>query len=248
MPRPIDDREYVNLVSSLMEGLADALPAPGAEADGDTLRPGCKDLRELERAVAFAGSAMAASKSSTFVVAALLCSLRDVVLDFVEGPGRATVADLFEWLTVVALDAYANARALSAIEKMREQLEHGMPVVMASPEVPAAFLIAAPGEPELDSVFGRMILSAVRVGAQSLIVEATGLADQVAAGAIAAVRRFMNHRKIQGHAEVVVVGLSSEAEPVWKDAAAGTAIHFENRYEDALVRAQKRAGYQLVKR
>lgn len=248
MPHPVDDREYVNLVSSMMEGLADALPVPGSEPDGNTLRPGCKDLRELERAVAFAGSAMAASRSSAYAVAALLCSLRDVVLDFVEPPCSHTVADLFEWLTVVALDAYANARAISAVERVREQLEQGMPVVMASPEVPAVFLIAAPGEPELDSIFGRVILSAVRVGAKSVVVEATGLSDQVAAGTIAAVRRFSNHRKIQGHVEVIIVGLSSEAEPVWKDAAASTAIHCENRYEDALVRAQKRAGYQLVKR
>ena len=49
---------------------------------------------------------------------------------------------LFEWLTTVALDAFASSGMQSLRERHAEQLENGTPVIEVVPKVPAVFPVA----------------------------------------------------------------------------------------------------------
>src|SRR5207248_1031307 len=126
-----------------------------------------------------AGASLSASGLSGFDVAALVLALRDAVLEFATDDWASAISDVFEWLVVIALDAFATAGSMSAAEKAAEQLEAGTPVVLVTPEVPAVLLVGAPRGDAIDSILARALLLVVRVGAPTLVLDVSGLADQV---------------------------------------------------------------------
>jgi hypothetical protein len=204
-------------MSSIIEGFELALP--DADASGAPLVPGSHAARELEKAVSFAGASLASAGLSGFDVAAAMLGLRDVLVAYVDEPEASRVRAVFEWLTIIALDSHGSATAMSATERMREQLERGTPVVAVVPEVPAVFLVGAPDSAGLDSIFARLMLLVVRVGATSVIIDTTGLDDAAEPALVEAVGRFLGHRKVAGAVEALAVGLDDEQIAVWRHRA-----------------------------
>lgn len=164
--RAVEAKVHAGLMVPMIEALAVAVTGGAAE-----LRAGRPLVRELERACSFTGARMATTGSSGFDVAAALISLRDATIEFAEADHAVALGELFEWLVVVALDAYASAGTQSVRERAAEQLEQGMPVVLITPEVPAVFLIGDPGSQVLDSVLARSLLLVVGSGARTLILD-----------------------------------------------------------------------------
>src|SRR5262245_5923020 len=123
-------------VASLVEALTEATQG----VDSDSLRPGSDATRELERSAAFLGAQFASEGATGFDVAALLLELREVVAGMTAASDQASLTRLFEWLTVVALDGFANSGLQSLREQITEQLEQGTPVVEILPKVPAVLL------------------------------------------------------------------------------------------------------------
>jgi hypothetical protein len=246
-------REHVAIVSGLVEALAHA-----TAAGPDQLRPGSRALRDLEKATAFVGASFAAGRAhdqvagvpaTGFEVAALLLSLRDAVLEHADIELRDAVVALFEWLTILALDAFASAGKRAATERAAEQLEAGTPVLLLTPEIPAVFLVGAPPIDVLDSVFGRAMLLVVRVDAASLVIDATGLADAGAPPVLLALERLLAHRRL-GAVELVVVGLPAEASERWAGMARsqGVTVRPFERFDAALTHAAGRAGLTIIRR
>ncbi|HEY0255077.1 MAG TPA: hypothetical protein VGC41_26300, partial [Kofleriaceae bacterium] len=91
-------------VANLLETLTEATHG-GAAA----LQPGSDATRELERSAAFLGAQFASEGATGFDVAALLLEFRDVVAGIFPAVDSAALTRTFEWLTVVALDAFATA-------------------------------------------------------------------------------------------------------------------------------------------
>jgi hypothetical protein len=236
--------EHAAMARGLVEGLADAV-ASGP----DQLRPGSPALRDLEKATAFAGASLAAGGSTGFEVAALLLALRDAVLEHADIELTAPVEHLFEWLSVVALDAFATAGRRAAAERAAEELEAGTPVVLLSPEIPAVFLVGAPPEDALDSIFARAMLLVVRVGAASLVIDASGLADVTAAPVRAAFERLLAHRRLST-VELVLVGVGEDLVGRWRDqgVASGVKLRAFDRIDTALTHAFQRAGLNVIRR
>src|SRR3954464_1563105 len=110
-------------VANLVEALSVAVSGGSAE-----LRPGAHATRELERSAAFLGAQFASEGATGFDVAALLLELREVVGGMTADRDAPSLTRLFEWLTVVALDAFAAAGLQSLREQTEEQLEVGTPV------------------------------------------------------------------------------------------------------------------------
>ena len=89
-------------VANLVEALSVALSGGSQE-----LKPGANVTRELERSAAFLGAQFASEGATGFDIAALLLELRDVVAGMADPEDAAALTRLFEWLTTVALDAFA---------------------------------------------------------------------------------------------------------------------------------------------
>lgn len=236
--------QHAAMVGGLVEGLAHAVGA-----GPDQLRPGSSALRDLEKATAFAGASLAAGGSSGFEVAALVLALRDAVLEHTDIELTRPIETLFEWLSVIALDAFATAGRRAAAEKAAEQLENGMPVVLLTPEIPGVLLVGAPTEDALDSIFARAMLLVVRVGAPSLLVDVTGLTDAGAPPVHKAMERLLGHRRMST-VELVLIGAGGETLERWQGTARSQNVTLRDfeRFDAALAHAFQRAGLNVVRR
>lgn len=159
--------QVASLVETLIESAHD-----GAAA----LVPGSDATRELERNAAFLGAQFASEGATGFDVAALLLELREVVASMTAPDAAAALTQLFEWLTAVALDAFAMSGLQSLREQTAEQLEAGTPVVEILPKVPAVLLVGAPPPSVLDNLLARAWMLAVGTSAPCLIIDCGGLA------------------------------------------------------------------------
>ena len=231
-------------VANLVEALSVAVSGGSAE-----LKPGGLATRELERSAAFLGAQFASEGATGFDIAALLLELRDVVAAIADREDAAALTRLFEWLTTVALDAFAASGMQSLRERQAEQLESGTPVIEVLPKVPAVLLVGAPSTSIIDSLLSRAWMLAVGTGAPCLIIDCNGLAEPGEKNFEAGYQAFLE----QAEGSALQVVLSNGRRPLRERAAAQTAErglsfqHFE-RFDSAVAHAVERAGYLLMKR
>ena len=231
-------------VASLVEALTEA-----AEEDAAKWRPGSDATRELERSAAFLGAGFASEGATGFDVSALLLELREVVGGIAPAADAEALTHLFEWLTVVALDAFAAAGLQSLREQISDQLESGTPVIEILPKVPAVMLVGAPTASVLDSLLSRAWMLAVHTGAACLVIDACGLAEAGERHFERAYKSFLD----QAEGSALQVLLASPRRPL-RDLAAkltserGLAFQHFERVDSAIAHAVERAGYVLMKR
>jgi hypothetical protein len=235
-------------VASLIESLTEATSG-GAES----LQPGSDATRELERASAFLGAQFASEGATGFDVAALLLELRDgittITLNGTQPTDANALTRLFEWLTVVALDAFAAAGVQSLREQTNEQLEAGTPVVELLPKVPALLLVGAPTASVMEGLFARAWMTAVGTGAPCLIIDCAGLPQVGEKQFDRAYRAFVT----QAAGSSLQVLLVSSRRPLRELAATvagehGLSFQHFDRLDSAVAHALERAGHLLMKR
>lgn len=244
LPRSVDPRELHGIAETIADALGAALAEPGCA-------PGASSLREVEKRVAFAGGSLGMSGASAFDVAAFFCALRDVLAEnAADAAERDALRGLCDWFCALACEGCATSRQDALRLRHRDSLERGTPVVMLTPELPAAFLVGEPDRSVLDSIFGRLLLAVVRVGARALVVDAAGLLNAGDPPVLDALGVFGQHRKVAGKVSIVLSGLPAAAEADWRGALAGegTEIFAEERFEDAFERALAAAGLEIGKK
>lgn len=248
------------LARPMLEGLAEAFAPPRsgngavtAERDlAAVLRPGGPEVREVEKSAAFAGASMASTGATGFDVAAIVNSLRDVLLAAAETHRQPALHQqlwrLFEWLCIIAMDSYASAREHRAHERLREILEASTPVVLVTPTVPAALLLGAPDTMGFESILGRLLALVVRVGAPAAIIDAAGLRDHRAPGVLTALDHFAGHRKIAGAVTILASSVEPDVEPLWHQIASqhGTPFRCEENFLVAVLTALKQSQIRLA--
>jgi hypothetical protein len=231
-------------VASLVEALTEA-----AHGGAPALVPGSDAARELERSAAFLGAQFASEGATGFDVAALLLELREVVGGMTAADDAAALTRLFEWLTVVALDAFAASGLQSLREQTAEQLDSGTPIVELLPKLPAVFLVGAPSTSVLESILSRAWMLAVGTGAPSLVIDCGGLAPGAERGFERAYASFLD----QAEGSALQIVLSGARRPLRERAEQlagerGLAFaHFE-RVDTAVTHALERAGHLLMRR
>jgi hypothetical protein len=232
----------VRLVESVLESLAEALPV-------GELVPGSPALREAEKNVSFLASTWSSHGGSGFDLVAIVASLRGALLERAAADEVPLVRGVFDWFFALSADAYADAGVRSERERQRELLERGTPVVTLVPDVAAAFLVGAPDSYVLDGVFGRLMMTAVRVGARALVVDASGLESPSSAPCLVSLERFLGHRKLAG-VVMWAVGLDEEGEHAWQRVAAATNVRLEiaPSVDRALLAALELGEHRLIKR
>ena len=244
MPRPIDPRLHGAQVAGLIEALGEAALSPPSE-----WRPGGRAVRELEKQTTFAGSGLAAGGASGFDLAAMIVSLRDAVLEFAGADDQAPVHELFEWLVVVALDAFATAGRISARERADAQIEEGTPVVLVTPDVPAVLLLGAPQAATIDAILARTLLLVVRTGAKSLIIDVSGVGEPQSPTMTEAADRFFAQTRL-GPVELLLVGAPEATAQLWQSMATkrGLTLRALDRFDAAVAAAIARTDTALVRR
>lgn len=231
-------------VANLVETLSVAVSGGSQE-----LRPGAIATRELERSAAFLGAQFASEGATGFDISALLLELRDVVAGMANPDDAAALTSLFEWLTTVALDAFASSGLQSLRERQADQLESGTPVIEVLPKVPAVLLVGAPSTSTIDSLLSRAWMLAVGTGAPCLIIDCGGLAEAGEKSFEAGFRSFLQQAK----GSTLQVVLSAARRPVRERAAAQAGEHglsfqqFE-RFDSAVGHSLELAGYRLMRR
>jgi hypothetical protein len=244
MPGAIRAGEVTATVDHLFRSVGELLTERPRQAPL-VLTPGSSELREIEQAAAFLGANLASSRAAGFDVAALLLALREVLCPLVEGDETEELARFIEWLAVVGLHSFGAARASAVVERYREQLEEGTPVIHIVPELPAALLVGAPEREVVDSVMARLLLSAVRVDASALILDVAGLADATAEAVLGPVGRLLEHRKLRGRIQVLVAGLAPGHQDTWR--ALDDRLRFFEHFDRAVAEGLRCAGYRLVR-
>lgn len=231
-------------VANLVEALSVAVSNGTHE-----LRPGSHVTRELERSAAFLGAQFASEGATGFDIAALLLELRDVVAALADPEDAIALTRLFEWLTTVALDAFAASGMQSLRERQADQLETGTPVIEIMPKVPAVLLVGAPSTQTIDSLLSRAWMLAVGSGAPCLIIDCGGLAEPGEKNFDGGYRSFAQ----QAEGSALQVVLSTARRPLRERAAAlsaerGLSFQHFDRFDSAAAHALERAGYLLMRR
>jgi hypothetical protein len=230
-------------------GLA-LVEAARGPAHGQVLRllPGSAELREVEKAAVFAGAAASNTSATGYDVAALLLALRDTLAEHAGREAREALVSCFEWLAVVALDAFASATRERALERAQGELERGTPVVLLPEDVPAAFLVGSPHTHTLEAVLGRLVLLAARVGARAVVIDGSGLTDPSAPVVLEALARLFRHAELRERADLIACGLGDIASERWQRLAteAGARVAVFER-TDAAVREAMRAAHRSGK-
>lgn len=236
---------HTSQVASLVEALTEAVQGGGAGA----LRPGSDATRELERSAAFLGGQYASEGGTGFDIAALLLELRDVIAAMAAPEDSQPLTRVFEWLTVIALDAFAASGLQSLREQINDQLENGTPVLEVLPKVPAVLLVGAPAPSVLDNLLARAWMTAVSVGAPCLIIDCAGLAE---AGERAFERGYRNFLE-QAEGSALQVLLSTARRPLRELVEKLTSErnlsfqHFDH-FDSAVAHSLERAGHLLMRR
>lgn len=233
VPKQVDLRALVSPARGVIEALAPAL----ADPDAGTGRP---SLREVEKLFAFEGGNLAASGASAFDIAALAVALRDTLGAYAAGPAEAeALVRLFDWLSALALEGYATSRHDTMRLRNRDALERGTPVLLVTRELPAALLVGEPDHTVLESVFGRLLLLAVRTGARALVIDGGGLVAPTDPAVLESVAAFAHHPRI-AQVACIVSSLPPVAEPVWQTQfPSSVSVVFAERFDDAVARAQR---------
>ena len=231
-------------VANLVETLSVAVSGGSGE-----LRPGANVTRELERSAAFLGAQFASEGATGFDIAALLLELRDVVAGMADPEDAAALTRLFEWLTTVALDAFAASGLQSLRERQADQLENGTPVVEVLSKVPAVLLVGAPNTSTIDSLLSRAWMLAVGTGAPCLIIDCGGLAEAGEKNFDGGYRAFLE----QAEGSALQVLLSTARRALREHAASltrerGLSFQHFDRFDIAVAHAAERAGYLLMRR
>jgi hypothetical protein len=239
VPRPVDLRELSGTANAIAEELAGAFGEPNCV-------PGGAPLRDAEKRVAFAGGSLGMIGAGAFDVAAFVLALRDV-LAAETPPGepgeseRAALATLFDWFVALAAEGYTTSREDALRMRHRDALERGTPVVMITPELPAALLVGEPDRVVLEGAFGRLLLAVVRSGAKAVIIDAAGLIRAHDPTVLDALGAFTQHRKVAGHLQLFFVNVPTEAEDAWREAADPAKPIFTERFDDAVTEAKRRS-------
>ena len=243
LPRRVDLDELSGAAQGLCEALGAGLAEPGAA-------PGHGALREAEKRVAFVGGSFGMAGASAFDLSAFVLALRDALAtEAASEDERAQLVGLFDWFCALALEGYATSREDALRLRHRDELERGTPLVMITHELPAALLVGDPDRTVLESVFGRLLLSIVRVGAKAVIIDAAGLTRAADERVVEALTGFARHRKVAGEVLVVMTGLPSDAEAAWKDACGeGARCEVKERFDDAVTTALAAYGLKVGKR
>jgi hypothetical protein len=231
-------------VASLVDSLTVAATG-GTEA----LIPGSDATRELERSSAFLGGQFASEGATGYDVAALLLELREVVASMVTPDEGKALTQLFEWLTVVALDGFAASGLQSMREQISEQLENGTPVIELLPKVPAVLLVGSPSSSVVDSLLARAWMLAVGTAAPCLVIDCAGLTAVGEKNLERAYPAFLE----QAEGSALQVLLSTARRPLRESLAALSSQrqlsfqHFD-RIDSAIAHALERAGHLLMRR
>jgi hypothetical protein len=242
--RTIKAATHTAQVASLVEALTVA--ATGGPED---LVPGSDATRELERSSAFFGAQFASEGATGYDIAALLLELREVVASMTGPEEGKALTQLFEWLTVVALDGFAASGLQSLREQMSDQLENGTPIVELLPKVPAVLMVGSPSSSVIDSLLARAWMLAVGTGAPCLVIDCAGLTAVGEKNFERAYPAFLE----QAEGSALQVLLSTARRPLREAVAALSSQrqvsfqHFD-RIDSAIAHALERAGHLLMRR
>ena len=251
LPRAVERESVSSTVESIVEALANFV-APDREGrllENPSFKPGACELREVEKAVSFAAARLGVAGFTGFDVGALVFALRDVLCCHLKGPAEAEMQAYMEWLAVLAGDSLATGREQAALERWHDELDDGTPLIMITPELPAALFVCQPDRRVAAGVFGRLLLSVVRTGAKATIIDVGGISGGLSAPFAEPLERFLAHPKVAGSVTIFARGVHANDVSSWKEIGerAGANIVFEVYFDVCVAESLRLGGWRLLR-
>ena len=249
LPRKLDAESLVATLEPITDALANvvALDRDGIRSDV-RFRPGSQELREVEKAVSFAAANLAVDGFTGFDAGALLFSLRDVTCGPLHGSALIEMQAYMEWLVVLAADSLATAREQASLERWHNQLDEGTPLIMITPQLPAALFVCPPDRSVVASIFGRLLLTIVRTGGNAVIIDVSGISGRLDETFAQGLETFVGHVRVATRIRIIVCGVHGDDVEDWKAIGDrhGADLHFENYFDSCVNAALKSGGWRLV--
>jgi len=210
--------------------------------------PGAQELREVEKSVSFASANFAVEGFSGFDAGALFLCLRDVLCASLDGDVLLEMQHYMEWLVVLAADSLATGREQAALEMWSNQLDEGTPLIMITPELPAALFVCQPGRRVVAGVFGRLLLAVVRTGGKAVIIDVRGVSGRLTEDFADALETFISHGRVAHRIRILACGVHADDVPRWENIASkhGADLHFENYFDSCVTTALAAGGWRLI--
>lgn len=250
MPRAVDVESLRATLEPITDALANVVAPDRSGRRPATLHfvPGGHALRDLEKAVSFASAHLVVDGLSVFDVGALLFGLRDTLCAPLEGSSRDEMQRYMEWLVVLAADALATGREQAAVERWHNQLDEGTPLVMITPELPAALFVCEPNRRVISSVLGRLLLTVVRTGSKAAIIDIRGMSGRPKPSFYESLESFVGHARIANRIKLLACGVHADDMPAWRQIGdrSGTEIHFETHFDSCVAAGIQAGGWRLV--
>ncbi len=256
-PEDVDAAVLSSLLLPLVQALACAVsPDRNGYCAPLVFRPGQPELREVEQAIVFLASNAgtrftreASPCSSGFDIGALLFSLRDVLIAGLETQARDSLQGYWEWLVVLAGDSMANSRVQSARERFLIEMDEGTPLLMITPELPAAIFVCSPNKAVIEGVLSRLLLTIVRTGAKAAILDLRGLTKEARSQLLQSAQALFEHPRVSAIVTLFLCGVDHADLPHWEEMAKSTGVHlnFESYFDICVTSAMKCAGWRILK-
>lgn len=185
---------------------------------------------------------MSAIGAGGFDVAAAVLSVRDAALAVGEPAVATAVTRLFEWLLIVAMEAYSAGGLESLRDQVRDLLEQ-TPAVQILDDLPAVFWVGEPDVQVAQNVLERVLMLAIAGNAPAMMIDASHARDPGGNAMTYALAAFFEKKRVQQVA-VLTVGLSGSARDRWHELASRSSVrafHFD-RTQDAVRYAREQLG------
>jgi hypothetical protein len=250
LPGRVDRDSLASSVEPIAHAMCELVAPDRAGRVALNLRflPGAGELREVEKAVSFVAANLGASGLTGFDVGALLFAFRDVLCARLQGQALAEMQHYMEWLAVLAGDSLATGREQALVERMRNELDEGTPLIMITPELPAALFVCRPDRGVVAGVFGRLLLTVVRTAARAVILDVRGMSVGMQEEFAEPLERFLCHPRVAGRVTVFGCGVRNDDANSWRALAAeaGVCLVLEGHFDLCVRAALDLAGWRLI--
>lgn len=256
IPGEVDEAQIHASLAPIVQAFAGVV-APDREGNTPStieFRPGLSALREIEQAVVFMASNTGSASqyrtplASGFEVGALLFSLRDILSDGLTSQAAKEVQGYMEWLVVLAGDSLAHGREQAALERFSDELDAGTPLLMITPEVPAAIFVCSPGRRVIAGILGRLLLTMVRSGARAIIFDVSGVNSKSLPSLRESIEAFLDNPRVGGKSTVFICGVAGDDLHTWKELGqrVQATLVFENYFDICVQSAIELNGGRLI--
>lgn len=222
LPVELVDELEVRSVA-VLEALVEALSGPPD--------PSAPHFRAAVRELSFVGGWLAGRGASASLAVRYLLELGEVLWTRLGADVPVAWRTLERALAALVMETYCRSLRADAGGRLQSLLEKCTPLVRLPGNRPALLLVGSPSREVLSALSGRLLLEAVRTGAERVVVDfagCTGLADR----ALEVLVDLARHRQMRDRALVITGAPDEVRRPLRRALQDGPRVTFLEAWDE----------------